>query len=166
MRTVAEGPRPFPRGAWKLVVFVLAVLAALVALVARLTQVQLLEGARYAAAGPRQSDPAHSGRGTRGRIYDRNGVVLVRSRPSFVCAMIPSDVHDIGATMRTLASVLAIPQSVLWKRLLHHRGIHYKDFDEVATYEPYGPVILASDLTSSQMARLAESQDRAAGFGF
>jgi penicillin-binding protein 2 len=87
----------------------------------------------------------------------------VRSRPSFVCAMIPSDVHDIAATMSQLAAVLGIPEATLWKRLLHHRGVTYKNFDEVATYEPYGPVILASDLASTQMARLAEAQDRLPG---
>ncbi len=163
MHTVVDNPRPFPRGAWKLVAFILAVLAALAALVWRLTEVQLVEGARYAAAARANQIRRIPVAAPRGRIYDRNGVILVRSRPSFVCAMIPSDVHDIGATMATLASVLAIPKPVLWKRLLHHHGIDYRDFDEVQTYEPYGPIILASDLTSSQMARLAESQDRLPG---
>lgn len=163
MRTVAETPRPFPRGMWRLVVFGLGLLAALALLIARLTQVQLVEGARYAAAARANQIRRIPVAAPRGRIYDRNGVVLVRSRPSFVCAMIPSDVHDIDATMRQLASVLDVPGSLLWKRLLHHRGINYTDFDQVATYEPYGPIILASDLTSAQMARLAESQDQLPG---
>ena len=33
----------------------------------------------------------------RGIIYDRNGVVLVRSRPSFVVGVIPSQVTDVGS---------------------------------------------------------------------
>ncbi|MBD5654098.1 MAG: penicillin-binding protein 2 [Candidatus Eremiobacteraeota bacterium] len=163
MRTVAEKPRPFPRGIWKLVAFGLVVTLALAALVARLTQIQVFEGARFAAAARANQIRRIPVAAPRGRIYDRNGVVLVRSRPSFVCAMIPSDVDDIAATMSQLASVLGIPQSRLWKRLLHHRGITYKNFDEVATYEPYGPVVLASDLSSTQMARLAEAQDRLPG---
>jgi penicillin-binding protein 2 len=163
VRTVAEAPRPFPRGTWRLVVFGFGLLAALALLIARLTQVQLVEGARYAAAARANQIRRIPVAAPRGRIYDRNGVVLVRSRPSFVCAMIPSDVHDIDATMRQLASVLDVPASVLWKRLLHHRGINYTDFDQVAAYEPYGPIILASDLTSAQMARLAESQDQLPG---
>jgi len=163
VRTVAEAPRPFPRGAWRSVVFALGLGCALALLVARLTQVQLLEGARYAAAARANQIRRIPVAAPRGRIYDRNGIVLVRSRPSFVCAMIPSDVHDIGATMRQLASVLGVPEAKLWKRLLHHRGINYADFDQVAAYEPYGPIVLASDLTSSQMARLAESQDQLPG---
>ncbi len=163
MRTVAEAPRPFPRGTWKLVAFVLVVCLALVALIARLTQVQIFEGAKFAAAARANQIRRIPVAAPRGRIYDRNGIVLVRSRPSFVCAMIPSDVHDVDVTMHRLAQVLSVPETVLWKRLLHHRGINYHDFDEVVTYEPYGPIVLATDLTSSQMARLAEAQDQLSG---
>jgi penicillin-binding protein 2 len=163
LRTVAEAPRPFPRGTWRLVAFVLAVLLALAALTARLTQVQLFEGTRFAAAARANQIRRIPVAAPRGRIYDRNGVVLVRSRPSFVCAMIPSDVRDSARTMHELAGVLGIPETKLWKRLLHHHGINYTSFDQVATYEPYGPIVLASDLTATQMARLAESQDRLPG---
>ncbi|GAC1312244.1 MAG: penicillin-binding protein 2 [Vulcanimicrobiaceae bacterium] len=163
MRTVAEAPHPYPRGGWKLGAFALAILLALTALVARLTQVQIVEGARFAAAARSNQIRRIPVAAPRGRILDRHGVVLVRSRPSFVCAMIPSDVRDPATTMRTLASVLGLSEALLWKRLLHHHGITYKNFDEVATYEPYGPIVLAGDLTSTQMARLAEAQDRLPG---
>ncbi len=163
MRTAAEAPRPLPRVTWKLVAFILAVLAALCALVARLTEVQVFEGARFAAAARANQIRRIPVAAPRGRIYDRNGVVLVRSRPSFVCAMIPSDVRDAPGTMHELSRVLGVREDLLWNRLLHHHGVNYKNFDEVATYEPYGPIVLAGDLTSTQMARLAESQDRLPG---
>ncbi|MFY9779248.1 MAG: penicillin-binding protein 2 [Candidatus Baltobacteraceae bacterium] len=159
----AEPPRPFPRSTWKLVVFILAVALALASLVARLTQIQLVEGERYAAAARANQIRRIPVAAPRGRILDRNGVVLVRSRPSFVCALIPSEVKDFDRTMHDLAGVLQVPEPLLRKRLLHHRGINYKTFDEVATYEPYGPIILASDLSNSQMARLAEAQDELPG---
>jgi penicillin-binding protein 2 len=159
----ADSPRPFPRSTWKLVVFILAVTLALGALLARLTQVQLVEGERFAAAARANQIRRIPVAAPRGRILDRNGVVLVRSRPSFVCALIPSEVKDIDQTMRGLAGVLQVPEWRLLKRLLHHRGIDYKSFDDVATYEPYGPIILASDLSNAQMARLAEAQDELPG---
>jgi penicillin-binding protein 2 len=146
-----------------MVAFVLVVFLALFALIGRLTQVQILEGERFAAAARENQIRRIPVAAPRGRIYDRNGVVLVRSRPSFVCAMIPSDVRDAARTMRELSSVLGIPEATLWRRLLHHHGIDYKNFDEVAVYEPYGPIVLASDLTATQMARLAESQDQLPG---
>jgi len=163
VHTVAEAPRPFPRTGWKLVAVAIAVLCAFVGLVARLTQVQVVQGAKFAAAARANQIRRIPVAAPRGRILDRHGVVLVRSRPSFVCAMIPSDVRDPVETMHTLARVLGVAEPALWKRLLHHRGATYKSFDEVATYEPYGPIVLASDLTSTQMARLAEAQDQLPG---
>ena len=46
----------------------------------------------------------------RGLIVDRHGVVLVRSRPSFVCALIPSEVTDIDKTLARLSDVLGDPR--------------------------------------------------------
>ncbi len=150
-------------GLWKIALFVAVLFAGLAGLLARLTQVQVVEGTHYAAAARANQVRHIPVAAPRGRIYDRNGVVLVRSRPSYVCAMIPSDVKDPATTMRALSQVLGIPEAALWKRLLHHRGVDYKDFDELAGAEPYGPVILASDLSTAQMARLAESQDELPG---
>jgi penicillin-binding protein 2 len=159
----SEPPRALPGATWRLVVFVLGLLLALCALVARLTQLQLVEGERFAAAARANQVRRIPIAAPRGRLLDRHGVVLVRSRPSFVCALIPSEVKDIDDTMRRLSAVLRVPETVLRKRLLRHRGTNYRDFDEVAVYEPYGPIILVSDLSTAQMARLAESQDELPG---
>lgn len=158
--TVAEAPRPRPIGrrTWKVLAFLGGLALALALLVARLTQVQLVEGPAYANAARANQIRQIPVAAPRGRIYDRNGVVLVRSRPSFVCALIPSEVRDPAATMRELARTLGEPEAVLWRRLLHHHGTHYASFEEVAAYEPYGPVILASDLSTAQIARVAEAQ--------
>jgi len=163
VHTVAESPRPFPQTGWKFVAFVIAVFCTLVALVARLTQIQVVQGSKFAADARANQIRRIPVAAPRGRILDRHGVVLVRSRPSFVCAMIPSDVRDPVATMHALARVLGVAEAPLWKRLLHHRGITYTSFEQVATYEPYGPIVLASDLTSTQTARLAEAQDQLRG---
>ncbi len=37
--------------------------------------------------------------------------------------------------------------------------MNYKNFDEVATYEPYGPVILATDIPVARVSRLSEILD-------
>ncbi len=54
--------------------------------------------------------------------------------------------------------MIGIPVAKLRHRMLHHHQINYDSFDQVKTYEPNGPVILASDLTAAQTARLAEAQ--------
>ena len=163
MNLASESRPPALPGLWKIALFVALLFLGLAGLLARLTQVQVVEGTHYAAAARANQVRHIPVAAPRGRIYDRNGVLLVRSRPSYVCAMIPSDVKDPEATLRALAQVLDIPEAALWKRLLHHRGVDYRNFDELASAEPYGPVILASELSSAQMARLAESQDELPG---
>ena len=146
--------------------FIAALVLALAAIVFRLTQVQIFDGEDFAAAARANQIELIPVAAPRGLIVDRHGTVVVRSRPSFVCALIPSEVKDIKTTMRGLAEILGVPQALLWDRLLHHRGVNYKNFEEVDVYEPYGPVILASDLSPSQMARLAESQNDYPGVDF
>src|ERR1700736_5577802 len=141
------------------VVGLIAVLVcALATIVARLIQVQIVQGDAFAVAARANQVQVIPVAAPRGLILDTHGTVLVRSRPSFVCALIPSEVGDIDKTLAALSTVLRIPVDKLQRRLLHHHGKNYKNFDEVRTYEPYGPVILASDLTAVQTARLAETQ--------
>lgn len=136
---------------------------ALGALITRLAVVQLAEGPHYAAQARANQIRLIPVAAPRGRMLDRNGVVLVRSRPSFVAALIPSQVRDANATLAELARVLRIPVARLRQRLSHHRGVAYADFAEVAQAEPFGPVILADDLTNAQTARLAEDRGNLPG---
>ncbi|MBV9648144.1 MAG: penicillin-binding protein 2 [Candidatus Eremiobacteraeota bacterium] len=151
-------PRPAPRRAWKVLAFSVALLVAIGFVVQRLTQLQLVEGAAYAEAARANQVRSIPVAAPRGRMFDRHGTVLVRSRPSFVCALVPSEVRDPQATLHELSGILGIAEATLWNRLLHHHGVNYQTFDDVAVNEPYGPVILAADLSTAKLARLAEAQ--------
>ncbi len=144
------------RSPWRIAGFIAALAALLLALLVRLIDVQLVHGERYRSQAQANQIRLIPVAAPRGIITDRNGVVLVRSRPSFVVALIPSEVRDIDRELDSLANAIAVPRATLMQRLLHHRGINYKNFDEVVTYEPYGPVILASDLKGPLVARIAE----------
>ena len=146
--------RPLPR----MLAFCGLLAVALVALVVRLVQVQIVQGETFAARARENQIQVIPVAAPRGLIVDRYGKVLVRSRPSFVCALIPSEVTNIDATLGTLSAVLNIPEAKLRRRLYHHNGKNYENFDQVKVYEPNGPVILATDLKPAQMARLAETQ--------
>jgi penicillin-binding protein 2 len=141
---------------WRVWVFIAGCALLLIVLIVRLVQVQLIHGAEYRAQAQANQIRLIPVAAPRGIIYDRGGNVLVRNRPSFVVGLIPSEVKDSKAELATLATTIGVPAATLWDRLLHHRGINYKNFDEVTTYEPYGPVILASDLTVPTVARLSE----------
>jgi penicillin-binding protein 2 len=142
----------------RVLAFVALLAFALIAIVVRLADVQLVQGEAFASAARANQIQVIPVAAPRGLIVDRHGVVLVRSRPSFVCALIPSEIVDIDKTLATLAAVLRVPSEKLRRRLLHHHDKNYENFDQVKTYEPYGPVILATDLTPAQTARLAEAQ--------
>ncbi|MDE2572479.1 MAG: penicillin-binding protein 2 [bacterium] len=145
-----------PRRFWA---FVAIIAAIVVALVWRLIQVQLVHGAEYEAAARANQIRQIEIAAPRGLVYDRHGTVIARSRPSFVLAVIPSQVSDSKATIAKLAALIGRPPSELWQRLLHHRGVNYRSFDELQVYEPYGPVILARELRPDQVARLVEGSE-------
>src|ERR1700736_3350766 len=133
------------------VVGLIAVLVcALATIVARLIQVQIVQGDAFAVAARANQVQVIPVAAPRGLIVDQHGTILVRSRPSFVCALIPSEITDIDRTLAMLSGILRVPVDKLQRRLLHHHNTNYKNFEEVRTYEPYGPVILADDLTAVQ----------------
>jgi penicillin-binding protein 2 len=144
---------------WRIGFFVLCFLLALIAVIARLIQVQILQGEQYRAAAQANQVRLIPVAAPRGLIYDSTGKVVVRSRPSFVVALIPSEVRDIASELQTLATTIGVPQRKLQNQLLHHHGVNYKGFDEVDTYEPYGPVILATDIPVAKVSRLSEILD-------
>jgi len=137
--------------------FLAGLALATAAIVGRLTQVQIVQGHVFAAAARANQVRRIAVAAPRGLILDRHGVVVARSRPSFVCALIPSEVKDVEKTLDQLSSILGIDRAVLRERTFHHRGANYATFDQLVGSEPFGPIILANDLTTAQMARLAEA---------
>ncbi len=147
---------PWQLPTWRLVAFAALVVVALSALLARLIVVQLVDGQRYRAAAQANQIRLIPVAAPRGVIYDRHGAVMARSRPSFVVGLIPSQVTSPSGELANLAQILGVDERALWYRLLHHRGINYPSFEAVAQDEPYGPVILATDLPVAVVARLSE----------
>ncbi len=152
----SEAP-PAVRNRVRLAFFLAGLLLAALAIVARLTQVQLVQGRVFAAAARANQVRRIPVAAPRGLILDRHGIVIARSRPSFVCALIPAEIKDVDRTLDQLSRILGIDRSVLYRRTFHHRGADYANFDQLVAAEPFGPIILASDLTTAQMARLAEA---------
>lgn len=144
------------RPPWRIVALIAFVVVALIVLIARLIQIQLLDGATYRAEAVANQVRLIPVAAPRGIVYDRHGRVLVRSRPSFVVGLIPSQVTDIDGELRAVAAAIGTSVAELRKRLLHHRGIDYTGFDQVVASEPYGPVVLADDLPVAAVARLSE----------
>ena len=91
------------RSTARLIAFVAVLGVALIAIVVRLAQVQLVQGETFASAARANQIQLIPTSAPRGLIVDRNGIVMVRSRPSFVCALIPSEVVHVDETLRQLS---------------------------------------------------------------
>jgi penicillin-binding protein 2 len=144
--------RPFVR----IALFVAVMLVAILTLVARLVDIQIVNGAEFRALAKENQIRLIPVAAPRGLIYDRHGVVIARSRPSFVIGVIPSEIRDLDRELSALAPMLALPKSKLENKLYHHHGFNYRSFSEIVANEPYGPIALASDLPVRTVARVAE----------
>ena len=90
---------------------------------------------------------------TRGRIYDRNGVVLAENRPSYSLTITRDRVEDLPATFELLRSLLALNDEDLAqaeRRLSQAR-------------RPFESVPVMFELTQEQIARIAINQFRLPG---
>ncbi len=140
----------------RIIVFAIVMLVALMVLAVRLAIIQLLDGATYRAQAQENQIRLIRVAAPRGLMYDRNGIVIARSRPSFVVALIPSEIESLAHEMHVLSQTIGVPERSLMERLFHHHGIDYTSFSQIVANEPYGPIILAVDLPVPTVARLSE----------
>ncbi|HET9394100.1 MAG TPA: penicillin-binding protein 2 [Candidatus Rubrimentiphilum sp.] len=148
--------RVWERSTLRIVIFIGVAILALLALLARLIQVQLVQGDAFRAAAQENQIRLIPVAAPRGKILDRTGQAIVRSRPSFVVAVIPSELSDVSAELKTVSQAIGLPVATLQDRLLHHHGVRYANVDELDAAEPYGPVIIASELSVAKVAKLTE----------
>ncbi|MEH6668979.1 penicillin-binding protein 2 [Halopseudomonas sp.] len=90
---------------------------------------------------------------SRGRIYDRNGVVLAENRPSFSLSITRERVPDLEQTFTLLGSLLALSEEDLeraQRKLTQGR-------------RPFEPVPVMFGLTEEQIAQIAINQFRLPG---
>ncbi len=87
----------------------------------------------------------------RGSIFDRDGRMLVGSRPSFDVALMLEDVPDLEGTVETLAEVLQRPVGEIQERVKSGRS------------RPFEPRIAASDVSREELGRVRANGYRLPG---
>ena len=75
-------------------------------LLARLWNLQILHGDEMRTLSENNRIRLHRVQATRGTVVDRNGRVLIDSRPSFDAVLVPEDTHNVEATIENLAQFL------------------------------------------------------------
>ncbi len=144
------------RPSLRIMLFTAVMALALLFVVGRLIVLQLVDGEHYRAQAQANQIRLIRVAAPRGIIYDRSGLVLARSQPSFVVGLIPSEIVDLGHEIALLSETIGVPQATLLQRLFHHHGIDYTSFAQIVANEPYGPIVLAVDLPVPTVARLSE----------
>ena len=147
----------------RIVAFSLGIAAIFVALIWHLADAQLRHGAYYeylANLNQLRTIPVAA---PRGLLYDRNGIVIARNRPSFVVQVVPLQLSDPEREVRELAGIVGEPEAALWRRLLYQNGVTYKSFDDLAAAVPLGPINIAEDLNTATVGRFAERADELPG---
>jgi penicillin-binding protein 2 len=117
-------------------------------LAARLVQLQVVQGARYARLSDRNRVRKLVLPAPRGRIFDRNGVLLADTRPSFTVAVVPTELND--TTLPLLARLLNTPAIDLQEEL-----------EPVAMFA--SPVNVKRDASIAEVARVEENRFRLPG---
>src|SRR5690606_16541528 len=81
-------------------------LLGLTGLTARLAQLQILDARRYSTAAVANQFNDRLQPPPRGRITDRNGVMIAGNRPSFTVSVVRDSTPDLDATLDLLARLL------------------------------------------------------------
>lgn len=115
---------------WRLLVAMVFFLIGCLTLVWRLWNVQVVESGEYSGAQSAQSYRRVQTPGLRGRIYDRNGIVLADNRPVYSVAIYCEELRQSGRWENTIRAVdaciddlslrLGLPREVTTKEVSRH----------------------------------------------
>lgn len=116
------------------------------ALICRLVYLQLFEGSYYHGLADGNRLRAIPIAAMRGVMYDRNGQILVGSRPSFMVTYVPTKKGISDAELDSLSKLLNVPKDKLQEKIAKGKN-------------SFEPTILAQDLTQDIVIRVEERRN-------
>lgn len=120
------------------------VVAVIMVLLLRLAWMQILQGTQYKKIADENRIRQVSAQAPRGTIYDRNGAVVVASRPSFAISIIPIEYTNPGYVTPLLSSITDVPVAEI-----EHMLAAGKDF-------PYLPIRIKRDADQAMLTKIEE----------
>lgn len=131
----------------RLFILFFVILGFLVIIVGRLWYLQLIKGEHYAELSDGNRMRQLRLMPSRGEIADRNGVVLVRSKPSFTVSIVPDGFREIdGESKLLLCELLDLGDDELEEALEKGRGY------------PYEPVRIVRNVPKSVLIAIEENR--------
>lgn len=119
------------------------VIAIFVILVTRLFYLQIVEGEYYHSKAEGNRLRMLSVTAARGIMYDRNGQILVGSRPAYTVSIMPADKEIDDSELQRLAGILGMKPETIKEKVKAHEG-------------GYEPIRLANDITMDTVTKIAE----------
>ena len=116
----------------------------------RLMWLQLVRGEYYNSLAEGNRLRAVPLAAMRGVMYDRNGQILVGSRPSFMATYVPSQGSMTEDELYTLSRLLNVPEEKLREKTAKIKS-------------SYVPTVLAADLTQDIVTRIEERRNELPG---
>lgn len=116
------------------------------ALICRLVYLQLFEGSYYHGLADGNRLRAIPIAAMRGVMYDRNGQILVGSRPSFMVTYVPTKKGISDAELDSLSKLLNVPKDKMQEKIAKGKN-------------SFEPTILAQDLTQDIVTRVEERRN-------
>ncbi|MBI3015365.1 MAG: penicillin-binding protein 2 [Candidatus Tectomicrobia bacterium] len=111
-------------------------------LLVRLWYLQVIKGDHFRAMAEENRFREFIIKSPRGKILDRNGQILVESRPSFNLYLRPEDVPDLEKTLKSLSPLLGVPLEKLKEK--------------VRQAPPYRSLLLKRDVSRESVAYIEE----------
>jgi penicillin-binding protein 2 len=130
--------------------FYIAFVAIGVVYIGRLVQLQVLQGEQYLAKTEMQAIKQLVRDPVRGRMYDRNGTLVIRNVPAFALSITPGDFSM--EALPFLAQVLGMDEKELRQRIEKYRRL-----------SPATPVKMFRDVSDSIVAVVEENSDLLTG---
>lgn len=118
------------------------ILAAFFALTGRFWYLQILKGDHFKKMAENNRVRVLPVPPARGILFDRNGLMLVNSRPSFNLYVIPDDVQDWDLLKEQLTRLLDMEPDLIERRLAQKKA------------SPFQPLPIKLDITSEELGRL------------
>ncbi|OAZ98441.1 penicillin-binding protein 2 [Halomonas sp. G11] len=122
-------------------------------LVGRLAYLQVVQHDVYSTRSEKNRVRVEPLPPNRGLIYDRNGVLLAENRPTYNLTLVRERSEDVDETLELLVELLELNGEEI--NTFYERSKQWQ--------RPFQPVLLASDLSEEQIARLAVNRHQLPG---
>ncbi len=134
----------------RLDIFIYIVAVVFIILIVRLFFLQVVDGNYYHSKAEGNRLRVMPITAARGIMYDRNGQILVGSRPAYTVSLVPTEKGISNEELTTLAKMLKVTPDTLQKKIDAHKG-------------GYEPIRLATDIPMDAVTTIEEHQNELPG---